>query len=416
VKPLAALSVTARKGRPVTNSGTTSAPLTVRQLPSDWTRPPHWMGASQADGTPGYYARAIYTLNLTTRELTVLPATPEEANEYEEYEIGANVTFDFLEAGVVPPCILLGTLDFRTCAEKADATHINRLLAELRDDAAAIIDNLTQVPGDGLDWSPAAWVALEQARHRINSYLYRDTEDYFPYKARSYVIDAADLLKRYPDLVVPEWAELDDDDLAAVAKRLHAKWSGFYRGQLDDRDIDTLARLSQVGHRLESDSGGDAILHFTLTGARAWLATYREEAAGGLTPLDAGRWDGIGRYELHIRDDSSDIDLTSIENSARRAAAGQNIKLLGLSNWSHDQREKRRRVIRAQTERLRDEIAELEARLQPAKKQRRALAARILSWGLTADTDSAVGRASGLSHTAVGSIRRALNDEESSPE
>ncbi|MGY3341086.1 hypothetical protein ACVW0K_007279 [Streptomyces filamentosus] len=54
----------------------------------------------------------------------------------------------------------------------------------------------------------------------------------------------------------------------------------------------------------------------------------------------------------------------------------------------------------------------LEERLKPARKRRTVLVTRILGWEGERDTDSALGRDAGLSHTAVRSLRTALDGEE----
>ncbi|MFJ7416741.1 hypothetical protein ACIQWZ_39020 [Streptomyces sp. NPDC098077] len=53
----------------------------------------------------------------------------------------------------------------------------------------------------------------------------------------------------------------------------------------------------------------------------------------------------------------------------------------------------------------------LENQIKPARKRRTVLVTRVLGWG-EEDTDSGLGRSSGLSHTAVGTIRASLDTTE----
>ncbi|MGW6557552.1 hypothetical protein [Streptomyces hydrogenans] len=85
---------------------------------------------------------------------------------------------------------------------------------------------------------------------------------------------------------------------------------------------------------------------------------------------------------------------------------------LATKRWTAQLRADRRAAVREQLAGLRDEIASLEDRRKLARKRRTVLVTRILGWDGERDTGSALGRDAGLSHTAVRTLRTALEADQ----
>ncbi|GAA2062260.1 hypothetical protein GCM10009839_86750 [Catenulispora yoronensis] len=262
----------------------------------------------------------------------------------------------------------------------ADTTALNGLLDEVASAVAEMIEGMVQGPGGVPDWSVRSRQIAEELDHRINRRPYRGTEHDFPHKP-SMVIDAEELFATYPQLVKAEWAEMDTEELDRQAKH-------------------TLLTAERLG-------GEDQRLH--VVGVRAWMYGYRDQNDTGRRAMDAAAWPGIVAHRVTVRDDSTFAELERAAQAATAAADTEGVRLVGAVKFMRNVREQCRIDVRAQLKGEGERIAELEAQLKPAKVRRRALVARVLSWGLESDTDTTLGREAAMSHTAVGGIRTSLN-------
>ncbi|WP_370193151.1 hypothetical protein [Streptacidiphilus sp. MAP5-52] len=391
-----------------------NAALVLRPLPAQWTPPSTWERYIPAP-TParpdtrdrkGYEAAAVYVLDLAGRELSVMALDSDTISA--DTQTGEHLFTDHFSKGLVPPRIRLGTCLLRYEPDLASAEVLNALLAEAEPLARQLLDNLIPVPGTGqFDWTPAAMDAAQRAGHLIERRPYRGTKHDFPYRSGRQVLEvnASDLFRVWPELVQEEWAERTGKQLAYAVENVHTEaYRAWQEPQLRKRLWDILG---------DGDLDKDAAL--TVVGVRAWMHGFRQQKAGDLVPVDAEVWDGIAVHALHIRDDSTVAERQRVERRAVDAAAAVGVKLLGVTEWSTDQLRQRRAEIRAELEELGARIGELEKDLKPAKALRRAKVSRVLAWQEYGDTDSAVGRLAGLSHTAVGALREVLekDDEES---
>ncbi|MFJ6523621.1 hypothetical protein ACIQJ4_35855 [Streptomyces filamentosus] len=240
-----------------------------------------------------------------------------------------------------------------------------------------------------------------RASHLASRYPYRGTEDDFPYRGAC-AVDAAALFSALPGLIDPAWAEATDHQIQAVTMDFD-----LYHAKLPQ----DLVRAALKSGALRGQ-GEEELRTARVYGLRAWLHGHRLDQAGGLTPMDAARWDGAAHHALYVTDDSTDAELAAAARRAEQDAASRGLKLIGAGQWTAQLRADRRTAVREQLTAVRDEIAALEERLKPARKRRTVLVTRILGWEGERDTDSALGRDAVLSHTAVRTLRTALDGEE----
>ncbi|MGW6291013.1 hypothetical protein [Streptomyces sp. NPDC055107] len=396
---------------------TTATDITLHPLPDDWTPPADWERASLPVGSEdpggerkltGYEASIAFVLDTERRELSVHFLVHRGTDS--DGAPGDYVTHEHITNGVAPPRILLGGLNLNTSVDLARPERINALLQEVRPLAQEIADNLLPVAGTtGRDWTARAADAQRAAAHLLERYPYRSTEYDFAYRRPWYLIDADVALKVLPDLINPAWADATDQQLQDAAATLETQLRN--RCQTNTETLERLILISLTGTRLPDTDDGRPSTHIRLHGARAWLHAYRRDQAAGLTPMDTARWDGTAHHALHITDDCTDADLAAVARQAERDAAAQGVKLLAADRWARPLRADRRAAIRTQLSVLRDQIGELEDKIKPARKRRTVLVTRVLGWG-EEDTDSGLGRSSGLSHTAVGTIRASLDTTE----
>ncbi|NUU20304.1 MAG: hypothetical protein HOV68_02135 [Streptomycetaceae bacterium] len=386
------------------------APLTLVPLSADWTVPDTWpleavFDEDEDEQRYGYDARAEYWLDLHRRELSI---RMRHTDDPDEREPGGWLSWLQAVAGVVPRRLRLDSVGLRGHEHLADPGPLNTLLDDVAPLAQHLADTLTQVPGTSArDWTCAAWDAYKRACHLVDRRPQRGTQYDFPYE-RSLMVDAADLFAEFPELVHSGWAELSDaaldDTVTTITKH-----------QLYDlkRDPSAAARL----HALAERTAGrplppDRSVTFAVFGVRAWLYSFRARQAHGRAPVDAARWTGGTALAPRVRADLADTELDTIAAEAVATAAADGVKLLGARAWLLSMRAERRREVRAELARTAEEIAALEARLKPTKVRRRALLTGILAWGEESDTDAALARAAGLSHTAVRNVRETLNHDE----
>ncbi|MEU3433108.1 hypothetical protein [Streptomyces sp. NPDC006863] len=392
----------------------TTTGITISPLPENWAPPAEWLRATRPvdDNLPdeewedtGYQAGVSFILDTERRELSALPL----GRGASLVEMPATyVTYEHIRAGVAPTLMLLGGMHLSTSVDLATPARINAVLNEVRPLAQQIVDNLLPVTGtSSRDWTARAGDALSAAGHLVDRYPYRGTEYDFPFRRRAYLLDAGLALDALPSLVNPAWAEATDQQLQDAAVNLKRRIEDHFRSP---EALETLIALSLTGARLPDEDDGTPVQQSVLYGARAWLHAYRHDQADGLTPMDAARWDGAVHHAPFVTDDMTDAELEAVARRAERDAASQGVKLLGAEQWALTLRADRRRVIRAQLAELGTTISQLEADLKPARKRRTVLVTRVLGWG-EEDTDSGLGRACGLSHTAVGTIRSSLDAE-----
>ncbi|MDF4254670.1 hypothetical protein [Streptomyces sp. WMMB303] len=390
--------------------------LTVRRVPEDWTPPEGWQRRPTDNGGEevlGWLATVVYTLDLTTRELIASPVEnpgPDGRDSEVLAQLGEHVYYSHILSGILPARIQLDHLPLDWWPQLATPAAINALLEQVEPLAREIADGALRVtgqPGTTLDWSPIAADAYGAASHLINRFPYRGGEHDFPRPRGAWYLDTAEVFRHRPDLIDPAWADYGDQDLSRVV-------SAIARSITDAADDDPELHETLVGLSRDSQcpptpyDGRTPTLH--PVGVRSWLHHYRRQQADGLEPVDVRWWDASGVHAHRIQDTTDDDELRQITARAVKEAAAQGIKLLGTDRWAEDLRRARRTDIREQLAAIGAEISETEAKLKPKKKQRRALLARVLTWDTEA-TDSGLGRISGLSHTAVRSMRDALNDD-----
>ncbi|MEU5838620.1 hypothetical protein ABZ820_33810 [Streptomyces diacarni] len=401
--------------------------LTLHRVPEDWTPPASWERmtiptneAGDVLDTPrvlGWRAAVSFTLDITTRELFAQPVgyADPDTGDSERAEraalLGEFATTAHFVTGILPARLLLGGLPLDYEPHVATAEVINSLLEEVEPLAREVADGAIPVHGQSgttLDWSPEATDAYQAARHLIERRPYRGTEYDFPYQGVRF-LDAAEVFRHRPDLVDPEWSDLGDQDLSHVFSRIGYRVETAVDSSPELREaLTALARGSRVSPPDDRDT--DVEFSLRLVGRRAWLHQYRRAAADGREPVDIRWWPGNGVHAHRVQDTSTDEDLEAITTRAVQDAAAQGIKLVGTTGWAAELRTQRRTEVRDQLAAIGAEITETEAKLKPKKQQRRAVLARVLSWG-TVESDSHLGRLSGLSHTAVRSLRDALTDE-----
>ncbi|MFE2911400.1 hypothetical protein [Kitasatospora indigofera] len=378
--------------------------LSVQPLPVGWTPPADWGRRQPFHDAPdrerGYEGGVAYVLDLQKREVAAVPA-----KDSTDPELGEYLVFDHIWKAVVPNRMRLGVLALGFHPEFATAEDANGILQEVAPLAQRLVDTLLPVAGTSTyDWSPTAVLATHEIEHVIDRTPYRGTEHDFPFRQNRYLLQADALFKAHPDLIEPRWAEAGADEVDGVLAEIHGACR---RLAAVPANFDALVALTTIGP-LPEDVNGRTVEEFRLVGVRAWLYDLREERAGGMTPVDAALWDGITAYALLVRDDATPADLDRIAEQVRAAAAEQGVKLLAARSWAWSLCKRRREEVRAELGRIGEQISHWEGELKPAKVQRRALVTRVLAWGEQGDTDSALAGLASMSHTAVGTIRKAL--------
>jgi hypothetical protein len=327
-------------------------------------------------------ARGLMYVVLDIPARTLYPYVPQTRDDHGP---GRGVYFGEEDYLFVPPVIdFVLNLDHHP-ELAADVAALNALLDEVAPHAAELIDALAQGPDGAPDWSIRSRAIAEELRHRIDRRPYRGTQHDFPHEPGP-LTTADELFAQFPQLVNPAWAEMDSDELDSRARRVLLDSLG-----LAPKDSEYHRRPRAVG-------------------IRTWMYAYRDRAgAPDQRTMDAAAWPGSAMHRAAVREDSTEAELEQASKAATAAAEAEGIRLIGAEKLMRNLREQRRTDIRAQLKAEGERVAELESQLNPAKRRRRALVTRILSWGLENDTDTTIARDAAMSHTAIGAIRASLN-------
>lgn len=267
----------------------------------------------------------------------------------------------------------------------------NAFAREVAPLAEALLLNLQRVPGtDTYDWSAEAASAgmdIEAAcsRHK-----------HAPKGRRPELVNMAEAVSVYPELVQEAWATQDDASLDTEAEILNRY---------------TLHRTPAIAKALGFDpKTPDA----SLVGTRAWLYAHRRKAAGGRPMQSLAAW--LATHPVLVTADTTDAELDTVPERAAAAAEAEGTVL--LSNTRHIARSYREQL----RERVLDELETYGAARAAAetavKKNRSAIYARlyrVFSWedrpdGRPAVGDTDLGKLAHISRQAVGKLREQLDE------
>ncbi|WP_431776316.1 hypothetical protein [Streptomyces cucumeris] len=218
--------------------------------------------------------------------------------------------------------------------------------------------------------------------------------------------EAAEFLERHPELIPAEWATASDDELDRIAA-YHPK--GGYGG--------VAGYLCTSGDREIYDGGWGG---HTFLGDRTALYAYRAKAAGDRTATPAQEWlvTEAGQKALTAATaeygplaDQHDDQLAQTAARLQAAATVENLLLHGLDEQLRHRRGADRSAVEDLLRRQGAEVARLQKLLDDARKLRRPTFVRVLGWS-SERTDRVLGELAGMSHTAVGEVRRALEAAE----
>lgn len=329
----------------------------------------------------------IYELDVSDRRLVVyLP----ENDDDQGLGLPAHFYDDASYNAPVPQVLRLGCFhpSVKEAQHLATVEVVNALTAEIAPGVQRMLDELAVGPGGLADWTAAARSIAGELRHRIERRPYRGTEHDFPYEPRT-IVDAADLFQAHPELIDQAWAEMDGAQL--------------------DRAANQVIKTARDTGCLTDPNGNDYHPDAPVVGVRRWLYEYRARNAGGLEPVEARDWSGLAAHAAAVRDDSTEEELAALASGVEAIARTKGVKLFSTVAYLAGLRDARRAEVRAQLEAEGGRVTALTAQLKPAQVRRRALAVRVLGWGLDSDTDSAVARIAGMSHTAVSGLRSSLH-------
>lgn len=336
--------------------------------------------------------RAVYVV-VDVAARTMYPHVPQHDRDYGP---GRGILFGEEDYLYVPPIMdfIFNTApagaDFEGGRRANGAAGVNAVLDEIAPDVAQMLEAMATGPGGAPDWSVVSRQIAEELKHRLDRWPYYNTKFDFPHEPGP-IIDAEELFTTHPELVRPEWAEMDSEELDSAAKRV----------LLDSMHIQDGVTREEHHRRTRT------------VGVRSWMYAYRQGDPGdGPRAVDAPAWPGIVAHSIAVRDDSTDAELEQVGKMATAAAEAEGVKLIAVGKYTTKLREARRQEVRDQLKAEGQRVAELESQLKPAKLRRRALITRVLSWDVARDTDTVVARDAAMSHTAVAAIRAGLLADE----
>ncbi|MFI9206486.1 hypothetical protein [Streptomyces sp. NPDC053048] len=362
-------------------------------LDSNGTNGPQPLGTGA-----GHYQRIV--LNTVTGELSFHCSDYRRSDRDKDYYPGALFAPSHWQG--VPRAlywVIDSGVDERPYHDVAEGNGFAQELAPL---AQRLLDTLLPVPGtDELDWSAEAASAgldIDQACHRSRK---------APEGRRPWLIDLADAVGPFPDLVSPSLADASDEILDEEA------------GYLSRMDlIPAGAPFPNLAEYYEISEEDAHRYHAGLVGTRAHLYQYRADQAAGLRPLDAAHWLVQTRLSLarRVTPDSTDAYLNTLAHEFQQTAASEGVKLIGTARALRDHRARLRQALVDELTLFANARDEAEGAL---KRYRAAVAGRlaqIISWDdpQHSNNDAELGRKAGISRQAVNKLRGTFEDAENS--
>lgn len=261
-----------------------------------------------------------------------------------------------------------------------------------------LVTNLFRVPGtDDLEWSAESVAAAHALGLACDRY----------HQGRVGKVDPAGMINfgtavtAMPELLKPEWAEMDNARLDEAADSL-CRFTSHWHPELKEN--------FGVPYRDGSGIGLDVY------GARSWLYAYRAQEAENRQIVDAAAWFAVPAHTLtrRVSADHSDDDLDALAARERLTAAKEGVKLVGAERVIRAYRDElRARIIEDDLTRAREAVE----RLAKAKAARSGLLGQIIGWDdprYHSDNDAELARRSGLTRQAVNQLRKTLTDDDTS--
>lgn len=382
------------------------APVTFTPMPDNWAYPGNSNERSTDSSLWLYVIVDVAARNvsiLTRRNDEGYDSIPGDHRSWPKLPAprGRTASFDFL---AVPE--RMGFV-FRL----RDRDQINTFLRDVATPLAQeMLDNLIPVPDtEEWDWTAAAVQAADELRficdypHGVpvaNEAGRSVAEQRAAHRSDRSYVDAARLFEVRPDLVDKKWASMSNEELNDRAETL-SRFLIHWRSNLDHESIH-----EQLGFTRTSDGDWPYI---RLVGLRAFMYGHRQRVAGNLTVQNADNW--YARAGIKASADVTEAELAALARLHTSGALSQGLKLIGAEALLRTQRDADRRRIREQeAPAVAAAYAAAEDAFKAARARRAALVERILSWGDPADTDTAVAKMTGMSHTAVGNKRTELDN------
>lgn len=252
--------------------------------------------------------------------------------------------------------------------------------------AEALLMNLQPVPGtDSYDWSAEAASAGMDIKAACSRHQHP------PQGRRRELVNMAEAVSVYPQLVRDSWATLDDKQLDEEAEYLN-------RCGLHDNP----AIVEALG--IDPNARGAS-----LVGARVWLYEHRRKAAAGRPTMSAAVWHRT--HPALVTADTADAELEAVPEKASAAAAAEGIVLLSNTKYvAYDRRAQLRQEILEELATYGEARAAAE---EAVKTNRAAIYSRLyrtFAWeGRPKVTDTELGKLAHMSRQAVSKLREPLN-------
>lgn len=285
----------------------------------------------------------------------------------------------------------------------------NALAAELVPAMQRFADAMIPVPGrPGLwDWTAEAAAVSRAISARVDR-DYTPIGDVDAIKPDPWMRDITELADRVPgfdDVFRKRYAFWDNVD-ELTDHQIYQCAADFGRGYID---ASFPGVLDVFGLPFSPAYEGAATCgKFRVLGTTAYLCGLREQLANGRTVIDAARW-----FEANpVPAELIDLSHTELAAEARRIndrLAESGVLVVGIRDWALSNRGQLRDRVRRQLVELGRDAADKAREARAAKQRRNALINRVLTWGESVDTDTAVGKLAGMSHTAIGTLRRAAD-------
>jgi hypothetical protein len=266
----------------------------------------------------------------------------------------------------------------------------NAFAREVAPLAEALLLNLQRVPGtETYDWSAEAASAGMDIQAACTRHKHA------PKGRRPELVNMAEAVAVFPQLVQDRWATLDDAALDEEAEHLNR--CGLHHNPAIGEGLG----LDPDAHRA------------SLVGTRAWLYQHRRKATADRPTMSAAAWHAA--HPALVTADTTDAELESIPEKAAAAAGAEGVLLLSNDKYvAQARREELRKQVLSELETYGAARAVAEAAVKSNRSAVYARLYRAFSWeerydGKPAVSDTDLGKLAHISRQAVGKLREQLD-------
>ncbi|MFF3460462.1 hypothetical protein ACFYXH_40530 [Streptomyces sp. NPDC002730] len=255
--------------------------------------------------------------------------------------------------------------------------------------AEALLRNLQPVPGtNAYDWSAEAASAGMDIQAACTRHQHP------PKGRRPELVNMAEAVSVYPELVRDSWATHDDKQLDEEAEHLN---------RCGLRHNPTIAEGLGIDPNAHRPS---------LVGTRAWLYEHRRKAAAGRPTMSAALWHTT--HPALVTADTTDAELEDVPERASAATDAQGIVLLdNTTAVAHDRRAQLRKEVLDELATYAEARAAAEAHVKSHRANVYARLYRAFAWEARPEiTDTDLGKLAHMSRQAVSKLREPLDKDE----